>query len=385
MNRRKFLATAGAATVSVAWGLSPAQAAITGYGNVLVMVELQGGNDSLNTVIPFADPAYYALRPQLAIPREQVLALDAATGLHPALQPLLALWQAGELGIVQGVGYPDANLSHFRSIEIWDTASRSNEYLQDGWLARSFKASPAPREYAADGVVVGSGAMGPFAGGARAVAITNTEQFLRQARFAQPAATAAGGGALAHILKVEREVAQAAAGLSTGHHFSTVFPAGAFGNAVRTAAQVIAAQPGVAAVKISLGSFDTHRGQLVTHARLLQELAAGLVALKAALLELQRWDSALVMTYSEFGRRAAQNSSGGTDHGTAGAHFALGGRVRGGLYGKPPELSRLDRNGNLAHAVDFRDLYATVLGGWWGVSAEQALGGRFQPVGFVRT
>jgi uncharacterized protein (DUF1501 family) len=226
--------------------------------------------------------------------------------------------------------------------------------------------------------------MGPFAGGARAVAITNTEQFLRQARFAQPAATAAGGGALAHILKVEREVAQAAAGLSTGHNFSTVFPAGAFGNAVRTAAQVIAAQSGVAAVKISLGGFDTHRGQLVTHARLLQELAGGLVALKAALLELRRWDTALVMTYSEFGRRAAQNSSGGTDHGTAGAHFAMGGRVRGGWYGKPPELNRLDRNGNLAHAVDFRDLYATVLGGWWGVSSEQALGGRFQPVGFVR-
>ena len=157
MNRRKFLATAGAATVSVAWGVQAARAATaatTGYGNVLVMVELQGGNDGLNTVIPFADPAYYALRPQLAIPREQVLVLDAATGLHPALQPLLALWQMRELAIVQGVGYPDANLSHFRSIEIWDTASRSNEYLPDGWLARSFKAAPVPREYAADGVVV---------------------------------------------------------------------------------------------------------------------------------------------------------------------------------------------------------------------------------------
>jgi len=384
MNRRGFLAATGAATVSVGWGMPAAHAATPGYGNVLVLVELQGGNDGLNTVVPFADPAYYALRPQLAIAREQVLALDAATGLHPSLQPLLALWQTGELAIVQGVGYPDANLSHFRSIEIWDTASRSNEYLQDGWLARSFRAAPAPREYAADGVVVGSGAMGPFAGGARAVAITNTEQFLRQARLAQPAAAATGSGALAHILKVEREVAQAAAGLSSGHAFSTVFPPGAFGNAVRTAAQVIAAQPGVAAVKISLGNFDTHRGQLATHARLLQELAGGLVALKAALLELRRWDSALVMTYSEFGRRAAENRSGGTDHGTAGAHFAMGGRVRGGLYGRPPELGRLDRNGNLPHAVDFRDLYATVLGGWWGVSAEQALGGRFQPVGFVR-
>lgn len=384
MNRREFLATAGATTVAVAWGAQPACAATAGYGNVLVLVELKGGNDGLNTVIPFADPAYYALRPQLAIPREQVLALDAATGLHPALQPLLALWQARELAVVQGVGYPDANLSHFRSIEIWDTASRSNQYLPDGWLARVFKAAPVPREYAADGVVVGGGDMGPFAGGARAVAIVNTEQFLRQARLAQPASAATGSGALAHILKIEREVAQAAAGLSGDHHFSTAFPVGAFGNAVRTAAQVIAAQPGVAAVKIGLGSFDTHRGQLATHARLLKELAEGLTALKAALVELRRWDSTLVMTYSEFGRRAAENLSGGTDHGTASAHFALGGRVRGGLYGLPPALTRLDGNGNLSYGVDFRDLYATVLGGWWGVSPDQALGARFQPVGFVR-
>ncbi len=381
MNRREFIAGA-AATVSLLCRALPARAATAGYGNVLVLVELQGGNDGLNTVIPFADAAYYALRPQLAIPRAQVLALDAATGLHPALQPLLALWQSGELAIVQGVGYPEANLSHFRSIEIWDTASRSSEYLSDGWLARTFKAAPAPRSYAADGVVVGAG-MGPFAGGARAVAITNTEQFLRQARLAQPVA-AAGSGALAHILNIEREVAQAAAGLSGNRAFSTVFPAGAFGNAVRTAAQVIAAQAGVAAVKISLGNFDTHRGQLATHARLLQELAAGLVALRAALMEMQRWDSALVMTYSEFGRRAAENGSGGTDHGTASAHFAMGGRVRGGLYGTPPLLGRLDRNGNLAHGIDFRDLYTTVLADWWGIPAEQALSGRFQTVGFVR-
>lgn len=383
MNRREFLATTGAATVSVAWGARPAYAAAGGYGNVLVLVELQGGNDGLNTVIPFADPAYYALRPQLAIPREQVLGLDAVTGLHPSLQPLLALWQARELAIVRGVGYPEANLSHFRSIEIWDTASRSNEYLPDGWLARAFRLNPAPREFAADGVVVGTG-MGPFTGGARAVTITSTEQFLRQARLAQPAAMA-GSGALAHILKIEREVAQAAAGLSGNHVFSTQFPAGPFGNAVRTAAQVIAAQPGVAAVKIGLGSFDTHRGQLATHARLLKDLAEGLSALKSALVELQRWDSALVMTYSEFGRRAAENGSGGTDHGTAGAHFAMGGRVRGGLYGEMPALTRLDRNGNMAHNVDFRDLYATVLGQWWGNAPESALGGRFQPVGFVRT
>lgn len=382
MDRRGFLTAVGGAAVSWSWSMRPAFAAPGGYGNVLVLVELQGGNDGLNTVVPFADPAYYALRPQLALPREQVVVLDGGTGLHPSLRPLLASWQAGELAIVRGVGYPEANLSHFRSIEIWDTASRSNEYLADGWLARAFKAAPAPPEFAADGVVVGAG-LGPFAGGARAVTIANTEQFLRQARLAQPAA-AAGSGALAHILKIEREVAQAAAGLAGSHAFATAFPAGAFGNAVRTAAQVIAAQPGVAAVKIGIGSFDTHRGQLATHARLLKDLAEGLVALRAALVEIGRWDSALVMTYSEFGRRAAENGSGGTDHGTAGVHFAMGGRVRGGFHGAAPSLTQLDRNGNMAHTVDFRDLYATVLGRWWGGAPERTLGARFQPVGFLR-
>jgi len=383
MNRREFLATAGAATVAVAMGPQPAWADAARYANLLVLVELKGGNDGLNTVIPYADPAYYALRPRLAIPRDQVLPLDAATGLHPSLQPLLALWQARELAIVQSVGYPEANLSHFRSIEIWDTASRSNEYLHDGWLARVFKAAPAPRHYAADGVVVGGGELGPFAGGARAVAIANTEQFLRQARLAQPVGTA-GSGALAHILRVERETAQAAAGLAGDHAFRTAFPDSAFGRAVRTGAQVIAAQSGVAAVKIALGSFDTHRGQLAAHARLLTELAEGLAALKAALVELRRWDSALVMTYSEFGRRAAENQSGGTDHGTASTHFALGGRVRGGIYGLPPALTRLDGNGNLPHAVDFRDLYGTVLAGWWGLAPGAALGAQFHNVGFLR-
>lgn len=381
MNRRDFLTTAGAAAVTLA--MRPAWAEAAHYGNLLVLVELKGGNDGLNTVIPYADPGYYALRPRLAIPRDQVLPIDETTGLHPSLWPLLPLWQARELAIVQSVGYPAANLSHFRSIEIWETASRSNEYLPDGWLARAFKAVPAPRQYAADGVVVGN-ELGPFAGGARAVAIANTEQFLRQARLAQPAGML-GSGALAHILKVEREAAQAAAGLVGDHAFSTVFPPGAFGNAVRTAAQVIAAQSGVAAVKISLGGFDNHRGQLPVHARLLKDLADGLVALKAALIEIRRWDSTLVMTYSEFGRRAAENRSAGTDHGTASAHFAMGGRVRGGIYGQPPALSRLDGNGNLPHAVDFRDLYSTVLAGWWNLPPGIAVGAQFQPVSFLRT
>jgi uncharacterized protein (DUF1501 family) len=385
MDRRKFLSAAGAATVTAllpdgAFG----QHAVIGYSNLLVLVELKGGNDGLNTVVPYADAAYYDLRPRLAIPREQVLQLDQRIGLNPALEPLMPLWREGELAIVQSVGYPGANLSHFRSIEIWDTASRSNEYLSEGWLARAFAAAPPPSRFAADAVVVGSAEMGPFAGSkARAIALTNTEQFLRQARLAAPVGSA-HDQALGHILRVEQDIARAAANLDSGHGFKTSFPRSPFGNAIRTAAQVAASRAGVAAVKVSLGGFDTHSNQPGPHARLLKELAEGLAALRAALLEIGRWDNALVMTYAEFGRRPRENLSRGTDHGTANAHFVLGGRVRGGLYGRAPGLSRLDGNGNLPFAVDFRDLYATVLERWWGVDSARALSGRFASLGLLR-
>jgi uncharacterized protein (DUF1501 family) len=176
---------------------------------------------------------------------------------------------------------------------------------------------------------------------------------------------------------VESDILQAASGLNASRNFLTVFPDGAFGNAVRTAAQVAASPMPVAVIKLSLGSFDTHSGQLGTHARLLKELADGLVALKSALHEIGRWSETLVMTYAEFGRRPRENLSAGTDHGTANAHFLLGGYVKGGLYGQPPELNRLDGNGNLPFAVDFRDIYATVLERWWGLNANAALRGRF--------
>jgi uncharacterized protein (DUF1501 family) len=385
MKRREFLSTVGAASIAaIIPGAAFAQRSAGGYANLLVLVELKGGNDGLNTVVPYADDGYYALRPRIAIPREQVLQLDASTGLHPALQPLMAPWKDRELAVVQGVGYPSANLSHFRSIEIWDTASSSSEYLSEGWLARAFAAVPTPRSFAADGVIVGGAEMGPFAGGARTIALTDTAQFLRQARLAAPLGEARNA-ALTHILRVEQDIVQAAANLNGEHVFATEFPRSPFGNAIRTAAQVIANQAGVAAVKVSLNGFDTHSNQPGTHARLLKDLGEGLAALRAALGEIGRWQSTLVMTYAEFGRRPRENLSNGTDHGTANAHFVLGGRVKGGLYGAAPGLGRLDGNGNLPHAVDFRDLYATVLEGWWGADSGGALRGRFRPLDLLKS
>lgn len=382
MQRREFIQSLAGASLAV---LAPqVRADASPYRHLLILIELKGGNDGLNTVVPFADPNYYALRPRLAVARDQVLQLDARVGLHPSLAPLMALWQAGELAIVQGVGYPTPNLSHFRSIEIWDTASQSDEYLEQGWLSRVFAQAPAPREFAAEAVVIGAQELGPLGGvGARVVALTDTERFLSQARLAVPSEHG-GSDALRHILRIERDIVQAAARLNAGHVFRTGFPRTGFGAAVRSASQVLASRAGVAAVKLSLNGFDTHSNQAGTHARLLQTLAAGLIALKDALVELDRWDSTLVMTYAEFGRRARQNLSGGTDHGTAAVHFVTGGRIKGGLYGAAPVLDRLDGNGNLPFAVDFRELYATVLERWWGMDSVGPLKGRFRGLDLLR-
>jgi uncharacterized protein (DUF1501 family) len=378
ISRRDFLAASVAALFVP--GLASAQA--SGYRRLLVLVELKGGNDGLNTVVPYADDTYYRLRPRIAIRADDVLKLDRSTGLHPALEPLMPLWHEGNLAIVQGVGYPSPNLSHFRSIEIWDTASRSDQYLGEGWLARAFEAHPVPAQFAAGGVAVGGADMGPLAGAARAIALTQPEVFLRQARLARPVGSGRNS-ALDHILRVEAGIVEAAARLDAGVQFATAFPPGQFGNAVRVAAQLAANPSGVAAIRVSLGGFDTHQNQPNIHARLLGELATGLVALKGALGEAKRWDSTLVMTYAEFGRRPQENNSSGTDHGTAAAHFITGGRVKGGLYGDAPRLDQLE-GGNLRHAVDFRSVYATALERWWGVSSARALGGRFAPLDVLR-
>jgi uncharacterized protein (DUF1501 family) len=402
MNRRDFIALAASLGVPLS-GASAAHASAAdmrltpGYDNLLILIELKGGNDGLNTVIPFADPAYYNLRPKLGIARGQVIQLDERTGLHPSLQVMMPMWKSGELAIVQGVSYPAPNLSHFRSIEIWDTGSRSDEFLTQGWLTRAFSERAVPHGFAADGVVIGSAEMGPLGNGARAIALVNPEQFLRQSRLAMPARIHETNPSLEHILLVENDILKAADGLRPRegqYAFKTSFPGGAFGTSVKTAMQVLGAadtttgQPiagqGVCVIRLTLNGFDTHQNQLGQQASLLKQLADGMVALRSALGELGRWQSTLIMTYSEFGRRPRENQSGGTDHGTVAPHFVAGGRVQGGLHGVPPVLASLDGSGNLPVGVDFRSLYAMVLERWWGLDAMQVLEKRFTPMPLLR-
>ncbi|MFQ5688259.1 MAG: DUF1501 domain-containing protein [Candidatus Scalindua sp.] len=355
------------------------------WRNLLILVELKGGNDGLNTVIPYQDNLYYQLRPRLAIARDQILQISSKIGLHPSMEKLLPIWQANELAIIQGVGYPDPNLSHFRSIEIWETGSGSRENLTEGWLSRLFAQEPPPSNFAADGVIIGSQSLGPLYGlKTRAIVLPGNDRHQKRSfkfkegryRDIRP------NPALEHILKVERDYQQAAQKLIGRYRFKTNFPENQFGHNLKRTAQVMASQNGVAVIKISLGSFDTHAGQQNAHNRLVGQLAGGLAALRSALKELNKWDSTLVMTYSEFGRRPKENMSLGTDHGTANAHFMMGGKVKGGLFGQYPSLSSLD-NGNLRYNIDFRSMYATVIEKWWGLDSYSVMGKSFPAINVI--
>jgi uncharacterized protein (DUF1501 family) len=387
IDRRQLLSLSGLALPGVP-GLAWAQRAASVADRILVLVELKGGNDGLNTVVPYAHPAYAQLRPSLALKPDELLKLDAALGLHPSLAPLLPMWEKREMALMLGLGYPQPNLSHFRSIEIWDTASRANEYLDEGWVARSMAAGLRDTaRFTTEGVAVGSASLGALSG-SNAVSLTNTEAFVNQARLVRPASLQ-GNAALEHVLRVEAGVLQAAEGLrgQGAAPLVTEFPAHGFGQAVRATCQIVAGQKGRGGVPVfhlTHGSFDTHRGQLGTHATLLKQLAEGLVALRAGLVEVGAWERALVVTYSEFGRRARQNQSGGTDHGTASTHFAFGGSVKGGnVIGRMPDLERLDATQNLVHTADFRQVYATIVQRWWGLNPEPVLRGRFDPLPFI--
>lgn len=343
------------------------------YDRVLVLVELNGGNDGLNTLIPYADDRYYQARPKLAIPRERVLQLSPKVGLHDALEPLMPLWQGNELAFVQGVGYAKPNRSHFRSIEIWETGSESDQILDEGWLARLFETFPLPPEFSVDGIVLGHRDAGPLNGKAvRTIALEDPQQFLQQAGRVRPVEQITTNAALAHILQVQRELSHASSDLQVrlqqAPPVSTTFPTTPIGKQLQTAAQLLTAKVPVAVIKVSIGSFDTHANQLGHHERLLKELAEGLVAFRQAVQQAGQWDRVLVMTYSEFGRRVSENASAGTDHGTAAPHLLLGGKVKGGLYGGMPSLTDL-QEGDLTHQVDYRSLYSTLVTNWWGLPA----------------
>ncbi len=358
MNRRDFLKYCTAMGLSFPLA-NNSHAASQAQRNTLLLIELQGGNDGLNTVIPYADPRYYELRPTIAIDRSEVIELNASLGLHPSLQALLPIWQQQQLQIMLGVGYHNPNLSHFRSIEIWNTASRSDQYLDQGWLASKL----AQQNAAIDGLVLG-GQFGPLSGAANTVQIRNIEQFLKQSRHRgqhkQHHAQHSNNPALNHLLQTQSVIDQAADTLKTQLkklQAPQAFDKNAFARQMQLATQIIQSDLNIPVIKVRLNGFDTHANQKGTHARLLKTLADSIAASQQALQVSGHWPHVTMMTYSEFGRRAKENGSRGTDHGTAAPHFILGGSVMGGFSGHQPSLTDLD-NHNLKYTTDFKQLFA---------------------------
>jgi uncharacterized protein (DUF1501 family) len=387
LDRRDFLARAAGASLALALPgfvgrqasaqTAPAAAAAPRWDRTLVLVELKGGNDGLNTVVPYADPNYAKLRPAIHVPRERVLQLDERVGLHRALAPLEASWRAKDLAVVQGVGYPYPNRSHFRSIEIWDTASASSQVLSEGWMSQAFAGYPRRAGTAVDGIVVDFNALPATGDGLRTVVMQDAESFIRQAeRMGNEKQVAVTNPALGHLLAVQGQLHAAALGLRDQLRDapSPVEPyaAGPWGRELDLATRLLAARVPVVAIKIAIGGFDTHARQVDTHARLLEALGEGLAQFRRNLIAAGVWPNTLVMTYSEFGRRVRQNGSAGTDHGTAAPHFLMGGKVKGGLHGTYPSLADLP-DGDLRHSVDFRSLFATVSRQWWGIPRDFGL------------
>ena len=372
MNRRDFLKS-GLLTMAGLNALDIRAAGVRSphWGRTLLLVELNGGNDGLNTVIPYSDPLYQELRPKIAIKRDQVLQLSGQLGLHPAMDALMSHWEKSELAVVNGVGYPDPNRSHFRSIDIWDTASGSEEVLQAGWVARAFAANNPPASLTADSIVIGRNSAPVSGAGIRNISMRSARNFVREARKLSAINQQATNAALSHLLAVQGDIRRAATDLEQrleqAGEFTVAFPKNRFGRDLETAARLLASGVRVPVIKVALGSFDTHANQAGTHRRLLTELSTGLSAFQEAMQAGGLWDQLLVMTYSEFGRRAAENGSRGTDHGTAAPHLLMGGRVNGGFYGKQPALYDLE-NKDLKYSTDYRELYSSVLHDWWGIS-----------------
>jgi uncharacterized protein (DUF1501 family) len=337
----------------------------------LILIELNGGNDGLNTIVPFRDPMYKKLRRSIGLGEGEVIPLTDHLAMHKSLEPLHDLWVSKQFAIINGVGYEDPNRSHFRSIEIWDTASHSDQYLSDGWLSRVIPGEVQHEQYLVDGIVIGRNAL-PLSGNSMRTIVMNTiADFTDQARLIEERRKQTENPALSHILEVQSDIKYAAQAMEKKLRTSNMkvdnFKAGPFGKQLQEAAKLILNGTAAPVIKVSIGSFDTHAGQKGTHQRLLKQLADGVSSFSQVLRENQLWGDVLMMTYSEFGRRAMQNANNGTDHGTSAPHFMFGGNVKGGMYGEQPSLNDL-LDDDLRYKVDYRSLYNTVAKNWWSSS-----------------
>ena len=367
----------------------------------LVVVQLGGGNDGLNSVVPYGDPLYYKARPTLAIPQSDVLPLSGAVGFNPALSPLKALYDGGHLAVVQGVGYPNPNRSHFRSTDIW-TSARPDILEKTGWLGRYVDAQCAGEDKPLGAIDIGNTVSRLFWTGQSIVpAISSVEgfDFMTDARFPNDRNnrvetfklinSGSGDGKTPgdYVSRAALDALETSAQLkrvASTYRSTLQYPDSPFARGLQTIAKLLSADLGTKIFHITLGGFDTHAGQGRVHNQLLKTLADGIEAFTRDLEGLGRADDVTLMTFSEFGRRVAENGSGGTDHGAASALYLTGGGVNAGIFGEHPSLADLD-SGDLKYTIDFRSVYGTLLQDWLGADPASIIGGgSFPRLPFVR-
>lgn len=375
--------------------LSPQDVAAA-KNRTLVIVQLTGGNDGLNTVVPYTQQAYYNARPTLALSKSDVLPLDGNVAFHPNMTALHDLYSGNHLAAVQGVGYPNPNRSHYESMGIWQRASVDNSQYT-GWLGRYLDLAKGVDS--AINAVNLDALLWPAVIGQkeRAMAIESLQAFKvyplsRGSGQSQSEATIKALNSIQcsscqeynSLVNVMLEagldaltasdiVQQAAANYQT----SVAYPKNDFANRLKLAAQVITSSLTPVVIYLQIGGFDTHANQKNVQATLLKTVSDGIAAFYNDMDEKGKLNDTLIMTFSEFGRRVTENGSQGTDHGTAEPMLLLGGRVNGGLYGAYPSLTDLD-NGDLKFTVDFRQVYSTVLQDWLGADPSQILNSQFQ-------
>jgi uncharacterized protein (DUF1501 family) len=369
-------------------------------GRILVVVEMAGGNDGLNTVIPHGDPLYKKNRPSLAVAPNDALKLDGYSGLHPRMTGFKSLFDEGRLAVVQGVGYPNPNRSHFRSMDIWQSGKAEEEYTQDGWLGRSLDIRAEQLYGKTPAMGVGAERL-PLALLSRKLATPVIESLSSYNVGVGPGTFAdhrrAAMGAMApnntgpddlSFLRRTAHTAYATADrlkkVASEYKAAAEYPQSHLAQSLKLIAQMIAADLGTEIFYVSQGSYDTHSQQQNLHAGLVGELSDGVTAFLKDIAAHKLDDRVLVMTFSEFGRRLKENGSLGTDHGAASQLFVV--RPKGwksgkaGLVGKHPSLSDLDNEGDLKHHTDFRSVYASILDTWLRVDSTAVLGKKWQKV-----
>ena len=397
-----FVARTAMALDGPSSGLGPVALDTTKQNRILVVLQLSGGNDGINTLIPFADPLYPQLRPTLGVPVADVLPLTDSVGLHPNLGKLKALYDQGKVAVIQGVGYPNPNRSHFRSMDIWHSA-RPDSFERSGWLGRYVAACQCAQNNALPAISVGDQlntlfwtetTLVPAVASIGAFAFMTDTKYKNDRTFQmqtlQNIYSQAGNWSPNEAL-IRRGTLQALAGsdelqkVASGYQSTVTYPQNnGLAAQLKLVGQVIAGNLGTRLFSVSMGGFDTHANQKDTQARLLGQLGDAVDAFLQDLATMGKQDDVTIMTFSEFGRRAKQNGSAGTDHGTAEPMFVIGNGVYGGLYGTYPSLGALDNNGDLQFSVDFRSVYAGMLRDVVGADPTPILAGSFDPVAVMR-